>query len=145
MRERWPSSRLCAPDHPNRQLADSLVSVARMPAFSVCRYQALLQGASRHLTRGSSKGDFAGQLRAPQCVNTHKAYNLAQVCEGESRKDTQQHPHLFSCLILCICFAASSFAIAKRAGKNKSLIRPSILLDRFFFCSLDCVLVDKFV
>ncbi len=36
-----------------------------MPACSLCRYQTLLQEASRHLTRASSRGGFAGQLHAP--------------------------------------------------------------------------------
>lgn len=70
VRERWSSSNLCAADHPSRQLADSLVRVARMPTCSLCRYQALLQEAARHLARASPRGGLTGQLYVAQLFVT---------------------------------------------------------------------------
>ena len=74
VRERWSSSNLCAADHPSRQLADSLVRVARMTACSLCRYQDLPQEASRYLTRASPRGGLTGQLYVVQRVNTRTGF-----------------------------------------------------------------------
>ncbi len=43
---------------------DSLVTVARMPACALVRYQALQQEASRHLARASTRGGVTSQLHA---------------------------------------------------------------------------------
>ncbi len=74
VRERWSSSRLCVADHPRRQLADSLVRVARMPVCSLCRYQALLQEAPRHLAHAAPRGGLTDQLYVAQRVNTRTGF-----------------------------------------------------------------------
>jgi hypothetical protein len=57
VREPWPSASLCAARLSRRQLAHSLVSLARMRARSLVRHQALQQEASRHQASGCYKED----------------------------------------------------------------------------------------
>jgi hypothetical protein len=77
--ETWSSAKLCVARHSRRQLAHSLVSLARMRARSLVRHQALQQEASRHLARAYSNGGFVGQLHTPQCVIVYLLQALKEV------------------------------------------------------------------